>query len=72
MTGNKQTANFRKVESFMSNKKSSLGKAALLAAGAGAAAYLAQKAKTEEKKETAQRSVNNYRNTERGKNAKNS
>ena len=57
----------------MAKKHSSLGLAALVAAGAGAAALAAKnrQEKTVEKAEV-KKATSDYRNTERGKNEKNS
>ena len=58
----------------MAKKSNKLGVAAALAAGAGAAAIVAKKAKSNEKSEVKKVPVQNngYRNTERGKYEKNS
>ena len=57
----------------MAKKRNKLGMASALAAGAGAVAVMAKKAKNnEEKQKKEERERSGYRNTERGKNAKNS
>ena len=62
-----------KVVIDMAKRGKKLGVASVIVAGAGAAALMAKKSKENEKNEKKTTMVNpDYRNTERGKNAKNS